>query len=242
MDPGAAAVIADLAAYADPSAVPGRARFFKTGPGEYGEGDEFIGATVPQVRAVMKRHPELSLDALDDLLASPIHEHRLAAAMGYVHAYRVVSRAGDELARHDVYERYLAQSARLNNWDLVDVSAEHVVGPHLDVVGTAILDELAASPLLWERRIAMLATFHRIKRGESADALHVALLLHDDPHPLIHKAVGWMLREVGKRVDESVLTGYLEQHARGMPAVMLSYATERLTPEQRAHYRALRTS
>ncbi|MBO9532165.1 MAG: DNA alkylation repair protein [Solirubrobacteraceae bacterium] len=242
MHPAAAALVDDLQAYADPAAVPGRARFFKSGPGEYGEGDVFIGATVPQVRAVLKRHRELPLNALDDLLASEIHEHRLAAALGYARAYADAARSGEELAMHDVYEHYLAQSTRLNNWDLVDCSAEHVVGPHLDVVGTAILDELAASPLLWERRIAMLATFHRIKRGESADALHVAELLLRDPEPLIHKATGWMLREVGKRVDESHLTAFLDAHARGMPAVMLSYATERLTPEQRAHYRRLRTS
>lgn len=240
MHPAAVAVVSDLAQYADPAGALARARFFKTGPGEYGEGDVFLGATVPQVRHALRRHPGLSLAALDDLLASEIHEHRLIAALAYARAYG--DRHTDEAGRQELYEHYLAHSDRLNNWDLVDCSAEHVVGPHLDVVGTAVLDELAVSPLVWDRRIAMLATFHRIMRGESADALHVATVLHDDPHPLIHKAVGWMLREVGKRCSQGELLGYLDGHARGMPAVMLSYATEHLTPEQRAHYRALRTS
>jgi 3-methyladenine DNA glycosylase AlkD len=234
--PAAEAVVSDLARFADPEGATARARFFKTGPGEYGEGDVFLGATVPQVRKVLRAHPGLPLAALDDLLASEIHEHRLLAAIAYGQAY---SRA-DAAGRQVIYEHYLARSARLNNWDLVDSSAGYVVGPHLDVVGPGILDELAASPLLWDRRIAMLATFHRIMRGESADALHVAELLLADPHPLIHKAVGWMLREVGKRISDSELLAFLDAHAAQMPAVMLSYATERGTPEVRAHYRTLR--
>lgn len=233
MHPAAEAVVSDLATYADAEGAAARARFFKTGPGEYGEGDVFLGATVPQVRAVERLHPDLPLAAIADLLASEVHEHRLLAAIAYGRAYR----RADAPGRQEIYEHYLARSGRINNWDLVDVSAEHVVGPHLDIVGTAILDELAASPLLWDRRIAMLSTFHRIKRGESAEALHVAELLLRDPEPLIHKAVGWMLREVGKRVDEAQLIAFLDRHAAEMPSVMRSYATERLAPEVRARYR-----
>ncbi len=233
MHPAAESAVRELAAFADADAALARARFFKTGPGEYGEGDEFLGATVPQVRGVERRHPDLPLDALADLLDSPIHEHRLLAAIAYGRAY---ARA-DAPGRQEVFEHYLARSHRINNWDLVDVSAEHVVGPHLDVVGGAILDELAASALLWDRRIAMLATHHRIRRGESADALRIAERLLDDPEPLIHKAVGWMLREVGKRVDEAELLAFLDAHAPAMPAVMRSYAIERLAPEVRARYR-----
>lgn len=236
--PEAQALIDDLQVHADPARAVHALRFFKTGPGEYGEGDRFLGVTMPQLRAALRAHRGMPLAALDELLASPWHEHRLAAVilMGQQYA------KGSAEQRAALYAHYLARADRINNWDLVDASAEHVVGPHLDVVGTAILDELCGSELLWDRRIAMLATFHRIKRGESADALHVAQLLLGDREPLIHKAVGWMLREVGKRVSEAELTDFLDAHARGMPAVMLSYATERLTPDQRTHYRALRTS
>ncbi len=236
MLPEAQALADDLLALADPVRAEGSLRFFKTGPGEYGEGDQFLGVTVPNVRAVCKRHPELPLGAIDDLLASPWHEHRLAAVIGMGEHYR----RGDAWLREEVYDLYLARTARINNWDLVDASADRVVGPHLDVVGAGVLDRLAGSALLWDRRIAMIAPFHRIKRGEGDTSLHVAQLLLRDPEPLIHKAVGWMLREVGKRVDEELLLGFLDQHAPGMPAVMLSYATERLTREQQLAYRALR--
>jgi 3-methyladenine DNA glycosylase AlkD len=238
--PAAAAAVADLERFADPARAAGRARFFKTGPGEYGEGDVFLGATVPEVRGVLRAHPQLPLDALDDLLASDVHEHRLLAALAYARAY--ASRQANAEGQQELYEHYLARTHRLNNWDLVDCSAEHVVGAHLDVVGVEILDELAGSSLLWDRRIAMLATFHRIKRGESRDALHIAEVLLQDPHPLIHKAVGWMLREVGKRVDERQLLAFLDTHAQQMPAVMRSYAIERLSPEVRATYRLRRGS
>lgn len=236
MLPEAQALADDLQALADPVRAEGSLRFFKTGPGEYGEGDQFLGVTVPNTRAVCKRHPELPLGAIDDLLASPWHEHRLAAVIGMGEHYR----RGDAWLREEVYDLYLARTARINNWDLVDASADRVVGPHLDVVGAGVLDRLAGSALLWDRRIAMIAPFHRIKRGKGDTSLHVAELLLRDPEPLIHKAVGWMLREVGKRVDERLLLGFLDQHAPGMPAVMLSYSTERLTREQQLAYRELR--
>ncbi len=236
MVPEARALADELAALADPARADVSRSFFKTGPGEYGEGDLFLGVSVPNTRAVCKRHRGLPLDGIVALLGSEWHEHRLAAVILMAEQYG----RGDAEQRAELYELYLASTARINNWDLVDASAEHVVGPHLDVVGAAILDELAASELLWDRRIAILAPFHRIKRGEADTTLHIAELLLRDPEPLIHKAVGWMLREVGKRVDVLLLLGFLDEHAPGMPAVMLSYATERLAPEQRAAYRALR--
>lgn len=236
MHPAAAAAVAALDALADPQVAQQRASFFQTGPGQYAEGDRFIGVTVPLLRRLHREHRGLPLAALHDLLASEIHEHRLLATVDYAWSY---PRANDE-GRAALYAHYLAHTHRINNWDLVDTSAEHVVGAHLDVVGSAILDELAASTLLWERRIAMLATFHRIKRGEADDALHVARLLLHDPEPLLHKAVGWMLREVGKRVDQALLLAFLDAHAAAMPAVMRSYAVEHLDPQVRARYRSRR--
>lgn len=237
MHPSALEIAAELGELADPTRAEASQRYFKTGPGEYGEGDRFLGVTVPDTRSVCKRHRStVELKAIEDLLDSAWHEHRLAAVILMGERYG----RGDDALRAEVYDLYLASTARINNWDLVDASADRVVGPHLDVVGSAILDELAASSLLWDRRIAMIAPFHRIKRGEAETSLRVATLLLRDPEPLIHKAVGWMLREVGKRVDEQLLTSFLDVHAPGMPAVMLSYATEKLTPEQRAAYRALR--
>ncbi len=235
----AAREVADeLAALADPVRAGNAARYFKTGPGEYGEGDRFLGVAVPQTRAVCRRHRGLPLEGLASLLDSEWHEHRLAALILMGEQYE----RGDAAARAAIYDLYLRSTDRVNNWDLVDTSAGRIVGPHLDVVGTAILDEFAGSSLLWERRIAIIAPLFRIARGEADTTLHVAELLLHDPEPLIHKAVGWMLREVGKRVDVLLLHEFLDEHAPGMPAVMLSYATEHLTPEQRAAYRALRKS
>ncbi len=234
--PAAAAAVAALDALADPQVAQQRASFFQTGPGQYAEGDRFIGVTVPALRRLHREHRGLPLEALHDLLSSAIHEHRLLATVDYAWSYP----RADAGRRAELYAHYLAHTHRINNWDLVDTSAEHVVGAHLDVVGSGILDELASSTLLWERRIAMLATFHRIKRGEPDDALHIAGVLLHDPEPLMHKAVGWMLREVGKRVDEALLLAFLDRHAQEMPAVMRSYALERLDPQVRARYRVRR--
>lgn len=236
MHPAAANAIAALDALADPQVAAQRASFFQTGPGQYAEGDRFIGVTVPVLRRVHRDHRGLPLEALHDLLASAIHEHRLLATVDYAWSYP----RADAARRAELYAHYLAHTHRINNWDLVDTSAEHVVGAHLDIVGTDILDQLAGSALLWERRIAMLSTFHRIKRGEAEDALRIAERLLRDPEPLIHKAVGWMLREVGKRVDEALLLAFLDRHAQEMPTVMRSYAVERLDPQVRARYRVRR--
>jgi 3-methyladenine DNA glycosylase AlkD len=210
-------------------------RFFKTGAGQYGEGDVFIGVRVPETRAIVKRFRDLELPQIDELLDSPVHEHRLAAVLLLVGRYRSEPEA--------VFDTYLEAVARgrVNNWDLVDSSAEHIVGPEVRS-GRApqeLLDDLAASPDLWERRVAVLATFDFIKHGDTGPALRLSEALLGDRHDLIQKATGWMLREAGKRVSREVLTGFLDLHAAVMPRTMLSYATEHLDPAERARYRAL---
>lgn len=227
-------VRAALAEVADPARAAHSARFFKTGPGQYGEGDVFLGATVPQVRAVVKRFRRLGFDEIDALLDDPEHEHRLAGVLLLVEA----SRRDPERAA----QRYLAavRRGRVNNWDLVDASAEHVLGGWLADRDRSLLDELAASPSLWERRVAVLTTFHFIKRGDASTTLALAERLLGDRDDLMHKAVGWMLREVGKRVSRDELRRFLDAHAARMPRTMLSYATEHLPAGERAAYRALR--
>lgn len=227
-------VRAALAEVADPARAAHSARFFKTGPGQYGEGDVFLGATVPQVRAVVKRFRRLGFDEIDALLDDPEHEHRLAGVLLLAEASR------RDPAR--AAERYLAavRRGRVNNWDLVDASAEHVLGGWLADRDRSLLDELAASPSLWERRVAVLTTFHFIKRGDASTTLALAERLLGDRDDLMHKAVGWMLREVGKRVSRDELRRFLDAHAARMPRTMLSYATEHLPAGERAAYRALR--
>ena len=197
-------------------------RFFKTAPGQYGEGDQFLGLTVPEMRRLVREFRDLSLDAVEELLASPWHEERLVALMILVEQYR---RLPD--ARPAIYRLYLGSTARINNWDLVDVSAAHVVGAHLEQRSRKPLVRLAKSKSLWERRIAIVATLHFIRQNDFGDTLAIARILLGDEQDLIHKASGWMLREVGKR-DEDVLRAFLDQHAAVMPRTMLRYAIERL--------------
>lgn len=223
-----------LAEVANPADAAQAQRFFKAGPGQYGEGDVFIGVRVPATRAIVRRFRGLSLDEIDRLLDDPEHEHRLAGLLLLI-----------EAGRRDLepaVDRYLAAIARgrVNNWDLVDSSAEHLLGRWLLDRDRGLLDRFAASDDLWERRVAVLSTFAFIKAGDASTTLRLAERLLGDRHDLIHKAVGWMLREVGKRVDRGVLRGFLDAHAARMPRVMLAYATEHLDSGERAHYRALR--
>lgn len=244
----AAAVRAALAEVADPERAASSQRFFKTGPGQYGEGDVFVGVTVPQLRGVARRFAELPLAELDLLLESPVHEHRLG---GLIIATRQFERAsaprGGEVPagegrRAALAAWYLAavRRGRVNNWDLVDSSAPGILGGWLFDRPRDVLFELAASPVLWERRVAMIATQGFINRGDATTALELAALLRDDREDLMQKAVGWMLREIGKRVDRGLLIAFLDEHAHRMPRTELSYATEHLDPALRAHYRALR--
>lgn len=240
----AAAVRSALAEVAKPADAIHLQRFFKTGPGEYGEGDVFIGVRVPQTRKIAKLFAELPLSEIDHLLDSEVHEHRLA---GLVILNGRMARASrtrgiDVAAQELIVELYLAavRRGRVNNWDLVDASAEFVLGPWLLERPRGLLYELAQSDSLWERRVALLTTFAFIKAGDTATTLDLCERLLTDRRDLIQKAVGWMLREIGKRVDPAILTGFLDAHAAEMGRTALSYSTEHLTPEQRAHYRALR--
>lgn len=230
----AAEVIATLAAAADPDKVPGLRRFFKTGPGEYGEGDAFLGLTVPATRRLVKAFADLPLDEVDVLLDSRVHEHRFAALLILVARY-----PRDQSSIADFYLAAVRRG-RVNNWDLVDCSAEFILGEYLFERPRDLLFDLAASESIWERRVAMISTFGFIKHGDASTALEIATVLADDRQDLIQKAVGWMLREVGKRVDRSILLTYLDDHAASLSRTSLSYATEHLTPEQRIHYRSLR--
>lgn len=209
------------------------ARFFKSGEGEYGEGDLFLGVKVPEVRSTVKLlGSELSRADTLKLLHSKYHEERLAALLILVKRFQ----KGDQNLRKEIYETYLGNTKYINNWDLVDLSAEHIVGSYLDDRSKRPLDKLARSKLIWERRIAMIATFHYIKQSRHQEAFHIADTLLDDDHDLIHKAVGWMLREVGKKCGQPVLEEYLKPRYKKMPRTMLRYAIERFSPARRQLY------
>jgi len=217
---------------ADPAAARVLQRFFKTGPGEYGEGDVFLGIKVPPLRQLARACRDgTTIADMATLLQSPFHEERLLALLLLVQAFQ----RGSAAERRGIYRLYLKNTARVNNWDLVDSSAEHIVGGYLHDQARRPLYKLVRSRSLWERRIAVLATFHYIKREEYADTLALAALLLDDPEDLLHKAVGWMLREVGKR-DLAAEIGFLNQHYRAMPRTMLRYAIERFPEPQRRGY------
>ncbi len=224
-----------LRVYASPAQAVVLQRFFKTGPGEYGEGDRFLGVNVPQTRKVARTAARLPLPALAEMLQSPLHEERLLALLAIVRRFE----RGTEDEQRALFDFYLSQTARINNWDLVDVTAPNIVGAHLVARSRRPLYRLARSPNLWERRIAIVATHAFIRRGDCADTLAIAETLLADPHDLIHKAVGWMLREVGKR-DTAGLEGFLARHAGRMPRTMLRYAIERLPVAQRSAWLAVR--
>lgn len=208
-------------------------RFFKTGPGQYGEGDKFLGLTVPQMRGLVREYRDLDDASALKLLASSWHEERLIALLLLVQGYE----RGDEARRNRIHRAYLANTRQINNWDLVDASAGQIVGAHLDSKDVALLKRLARSKSLWERRIAIVSTFYFIRRDEFRPTLVVAGLLLGDAQDLIHKAVGWMLREVGKR-DRAVLDRFLRKRYRRMPRTMLRYAIERHPERIRKQYLA----
>ncbi|GAB1233681.1 DNA alkylation repair protein [Ferrigenium sp. UT5] len=222
---------AQLRALASPAVALVLQRFFKTGPGDYGEGDVFLGIKVPPLRALAKQHRDADLATIAALLDSPYHEERLFALLLLMQRFQGADDAGQQAA----FGLYLRSTGRINNWDLVDVSAPHIVGRHLQHRSRAALDTLARSPSLWERRIAIVATLHFIRHNDFDCTLRLARLLLNDDHDLMHKAVGWMLREVGK-LDRAVLEAFLQQHHRQMPRTMLRYAIERFEPAVRTSY------
>ncbi len=223
---------AELLLLADPAKAKILQGFFKTGAGQYGEGDVFIGIQVPVLRRIAAKHTTLDLPDLAGLLMSDIHEERLLALLMLIQAYK----RGDEARKEAVYNLYLSHTHYINNWDLVDLSAEHIVGHFLKDRSKEKLYALARSELLWERRIAILATFHYTKAGSPDETLAVARILIDDRHDLIQKAVGWMLREVGKRCSQEVEEAFIRQYYARMGRTALRYAIERFEPETRRAY------
>jgi 3-methyladenine DNA glycosylase AlkD len=207
------------------------AAFFKTGSGHYAEGDEFIGVTVPDLRKIAKDFLHINLLDVQLLLASKVNEERLLALLILVHQY---TKAKGDL-KEEVYQFYLSNLQYVNNWNLVDSSAHLIMGAHLKDKDRTILLNLAKSGIIWERRIAMVATWHFIRKQDLEWTFKVAEMLLGDKHDLIHKAVGWMLREAGKR-NLSALVTFLDQHAAQMPRTMLRYAIEKLSVDQRKAY------
>ena len=206
-------------------------RFFKTGPGEYGEGDRFLGIRVPTMRQLVRDYRGAAIPAARLLLKSPFHEERLVGLLLLVRAY---GRATPE-AKTQIYRFYLANTKRVNNWDMVDCSAPQIIGVHLLERNRRVINRLARSRNLWERRIAVLATQTFIRNGEYDVTLDLARQLLRDPHDLMHKAVGWMLREVGNR-DRAVLERFLDRHAARMPRTMLRYSLEKFPVALRRRY------
>ena len=216
---------------ADPEQAQNLQRYFKTSPGGYGEGDRFLGLRVPVLRKVAREFRGLPLPEVQKLLVSPFHEERLVALLLLVQAFS----KGDASLRTRIYNLYLSHTEFVNNWDLVDTSAEHIVGAYLWDRNRDPLHALARSPLLWERRIAIMATFHYIKKGSFDETLRLSAMLVNDREDLIHKAVGWMLREIGER-DRACEEAFLQRHYETMPRTMLRYAIEKFPEALRQQY------
>jgi 3-methyladenine DNA glycosylase AlkD len=227
------ALLSELAAAADPARAISSAWFFKTGKGQYGEGDQFLGIKVPVQRKIALRYCHLPHSALKKLLASKIHEHRLVALEILVAQFA----AATPPQKTAIFRFYLANTARVNNWDLVDGSAPYIAGEYLLTRPRAILRKLAKSRSLWERRIAIVSTFAFIRAGQTADTFAIAQMLLADEHDLIHKAVGWALREAGKQAPKELIE-FLQTNYEHLPRTALRYAIERFTPAQRKRFLA----
>lgn len=221
----------ELEMYIDPVKKEYLPKFFKTGKGQYGEGDKFLGIVVPNVRLVAKKHREESFETVKELMRSEYHECRLCGLLILVERFK----KSDEKDRKEIYEFYLSQTERINNWDLVDLSASYIVGEYLKDKSREPLYRLAKSELLWEQRIAVVSTYAFIKNSDFTDiyALAEKLLTHE--HDLMRKAIGWMLREAGKR-NKDLLVAFLEKYCLIMPRTMLRYAIEKFPEEERKHY------
>ena len=227
----------NMLAAADPSQVEGLSRFFKTGKGQYGEGDEFLGIKVPVTRSIVKRcWSSVGLDGLEECLASGYHEVRLAALLTLVEIFRHSSKTG--ISKKECIDFYLEHTDRINNWDLVDLSCYPLLGEWLlDKDRTVLYDLARNGKTVWEQRIGIVSTMTFIRKGQLTDTFAIADILLDHPHDLIQKAVGWMLREAGKR-DKAALVAWLEPRCRKMPRTMLRYAIEKFPPEERERFMA----
>ncbi len=229
----AALIRARLHSLADADKAVFAQRFFKTGPGEYGEGDVFLGIRVPVLRGLVREYKSVQLESMIELLQSMMHEERLLALLLMVDRYTKSKK--DEAQKARIYEAYLANTKWINNWDLVDSSAEHIVGRWLKDKDRAPLYELVRSGELWERRIGIMASFHFIRTNEFEETLRLAEILLSDREDLIHKAVGWMLREIGQR-DLPLEETFLVKHYKKMPRTMLRYAIEHFPEPKRKQY------
>lgn len=221
----------ELIAIADPDKAKVLSRFFKTGRGEYGEGDCFLGVTVPEQRRIAKKYQGLSVSDIKKLLSSAAHEHRLIALLILIIQYRKESHDG----KKRLCDFYLNNRAQINNWDLVDLSAHHILGDYLLDKDRAVLYQLAASDNVWERRLAIISTFAFIRKNQFEDTFNIASLLLRDTHDLIHKAAGWMLREIGKK-NQAAEEEFLLKYFKEMPRTMLRYAIERFEDKKRKFY------
>lgn len=236
-DTPAQRLVARLHEYSSPQVRDQLQRYFKTGEGEYGEGDVFIGVRMGHVFQLAREFITLTPDEIDELLLSPIHEVR-AAGLSIMNQQARRKRTPPE-RRRQLYELYLRRTDRINNWDLVDLAAPYVVGGYLAGEPRTVLYELARSTSVWERRTAIVSTLYFIRQGDLTDAFAIAELLLGDRHDLIHKAAGWALRETGRQ-DRAAQLAFLDKHAATMPRTMLRYAIEHLDADLRAHYRGLK--
>jgi 3-methyladenine DNA glycosylase AlkD len=221
----------ELRAAVEPSQAMVLQRFFKTGKGDYGEGDVFLGVKIPPIRALVKKYNGLSIDDAVKLLQSKIHEERMTALLLLVQKFK----KANEVERRKIYTLYIANTKKINNWDLVDLSAPNIVGEYLFGKSYDELIARAKSELLWNKRIAVIATFAFIRKGVFEPTFKIAELLINDKHDLIHKAIGWMLREIGKR-DIDAEEEFLQIHYKQMPRTMLRYAIEKFPEEKRQNY------
>lgn len=226
------AIINELNALGNPEKARHLSRFFKTGKGQYGEGDLFIGVTVPQQRNIARKYSEVGYETLEMLMHSPYHEHRLTALLILIHQFQ---KNKNEIERKKCIDFYLTHSPYINNWDLVDLSCYKLLGVWLENRDRSLLHEWAEANDLWKQRIAIVTCMHFIRQGDFTDFLSIAERLLSHPHDLIHKAIGWLLRETGKK-DIAVLKKFLHTHYRRMPRTMLRYAIERFPEEERKKY------
>ena len=222
----------DLSRRSDPKRAAVLQRFFKTGPGEYAEGDRFLGITLLVMRSTVKSHLTLPLSQAKRLLCSKYHEERMAALLILVSQFK----KGDEALRKKIFSLYTSNTGYINNWDLIDLTAPHIVGAYLKDKPKDLLYEFARSKDLWKKRISILATFAYIYKGEAKETLKISRILLNDEHDLIHKAVGWMLREVGKRCSQKTEEEFLKKYYKKMPRTMLRYAIERFPEKLRQKY------
>lgn len=221
----------ELETYIDPVKREYLPRFFKTGKGQYGEGDKFLGVVVPHTRLVARKYKDEPFEVVAELLQSEWHECRLCALLMMVERFKKC----DEIGRKEIYQFYLSQTERINNWDLVDLSAPYIVGEFLKDKSRGDLYRLAESSLLWEQRIAVVATTTLIRNNDFIDILRLSERLLNHEHDLMRKAVGWMLREMGKR-NKDLLVQFLDRFHKEMPRTMLRYSIEKMTGEERKHY------